>query len=55
MSWQVVYEIAGGRHGTLQGKKPLTEHAYEVLEAFAQNEAQERILRSVGLLAERPF
>jgi hypothetical protein len=37
--WATVFDISARRHNTKQGMNHLTDHAAEVLQAFAQNEA----------------
>ena len=47
-SWQTVWQLAGMRNNTKQGKDHLTQHAFDVLQAFVQNEAREAMAKSVS-------
>lgn len=50
-SWTAVWHIAAKRHNTKQGENHLTDHAHEVLEKLAMQEAAEAIAAAHGHLS----
>jgi hypothetical protein len=47
-SWGTVWEIAGKRYQTNLGEKTLTDHGFEVLQAFVAAEQRSAMKEALG-------
>jgi hypothetical protein len=46
--WSTVWEIAGKRYQTKEGKQTLSDHGFEVLQAFVAAEQRDAMKNALG-------
>jgi len=46
--WTAVWQMAAKRHSTMQGEDHLSQHAHDVLEQLAINEARDALFAAHG-------